>query len=70
MSIRAQKINSSTIKTFITVIANFQIEDKANKLKFFQEIFLIADIKLKVILKTFFLKSNNMDILFGKKILI
>ena len=34
-SVRAQKINSSTLKIFKIVIANFQIKDKVNKLKFF-----------------------------------
>ena len=46
------------------------MEDKTNKLKFYQEIFLVADTKFKVILKIFFLKINNINILFGKEILI
>ena len=49
------------------IITNFQIKNKANRLKFFEKTFLIADIKFEVILKMFFLKISKIDILFGKK---
>ena len=52
------------------VIADFQVENKANKPKFFQEIFLIADTKFEMILKMLFLKISNANVSFGKKILI
>ena len=52
------------------IIANFQIKDKVDKLKFFYKTFLIADTKFKVILGIFFLKLSNVDISFDKKILI
>ena len=52
------------------VIADFQIEDKASKPRFFQKTFLIANTKFEVILKMFFLKISNADISFDKKILI
>ena len=50
-------------------IAEFQIEDKANRPRFFQETFLITDIKFEVILEMFFLKISNIDMSFGKKTL-
>ena len=52
------------------VIADFQIENKANRSRFFQETFLVADTKFEVILGMFFLKISNADILFGEKTLM
>ena len=52
------------------VIVDFQIEDKANRPRFFQKTFLVADTKFKVILKMPFLKISNVDMSFGKEILI
>ena len=56
--------------TFGIVIADFQIENKANRPKFFQEIFLMVDTKFEVILKMFFLKISNANISFDKKTLM
>ena len=52
------------------IIADFQIEDKTNKPRFFQEIFLVANTKFKIILNMSCLKISNMVILFGEKTLI
>ena len=70
INIQAQKINSTTLKLLRIVIANFQIKVKADKPKFFQEPFLIADIKFEIILEKLFLKISNMHMLFSKKTLI
>ena len=51
------------------VIADFQVEDKASKPKFFQKTFLVANIKFEMILKMFFLKISNTDMLFDKETL-
>ena len=51
------------------VIANFQVEDKASRPRFFQETFLVANTKFEIIWKMFFLKLININILFGKEIL-
>ena len=51
------------------VIVDFQVKDKVNRPRFFQDIFLIIDINFEVILKMLFLKISNVNILFGKKIL-
>ena len=48
------------------VIADFQIEDKANRPRFFQETFLVADTKFEVILGMPFLKISNADVSFGE----
>ena len=46
------------------------MENKASKTKFFQEIFLVANTKFEVILKMPFLKISNVDVSFGKRILM
>ena len=69
-NIRAQKIDGSTLKTFAMIIADFQVENKANRPRFFQEIFLMADTIFEVILGMLFLKISNMDISFGKETLM
>ena len=52
------------------VITDFQIENQASRPRFFQKIFLVVDTKFEVILGMLFLKISNVDVLFGKKILI
>ena len=51
------------------VIADFQVEDKASRPRFFQETFLVADTKFEVILGMLFLKISNADVLFGEETL-
>ena len=51
------------------VIANFQMEDKSGKPRFFQKTFLVANTKFEVILRMFFLKISNADMLFEEKTL-
>ena len=69
-NIKAQKIDSSTLKTFGIVIADFQVEDKASRPRFFWKTFLVVNTKLKVILRMLFLKINNADMSFGERIFI
>ena len=52
------------------VIADFQVENKAYRPRFFQETFLIVDTKFEVILGMLFLRISNKDILFGEKTLM
>ena len=68
MNIRAEKINSSALETFGMVIANFQVEDKASRPRFFQKIFLVTETKFEVILRMPFLKISNANVSFGEKI--
>ena len=48
------------------VIADFQIEDKGGRPRFFQETFLVADTKFEVVLGILFLKISNANIAFGE----
>ena len=65
-NIGAQKIDGSALETFGMVIADFQVEDKASRPRFFQETFLVANTKFEVILGMLFLKISNADVSFGK----
>lgn len=66
-SIKAKIIDGSTLKIFGMVIVDFQVENKVNKSRFFQKIFQIASTKVEIILKMFFLKISNPNVLFDKK---
>ena len=60
--IRAQKIDSSTFKTFGMVLASFQVENKLRRARFFQESFLLAHTSVEVVLGMLFLTLSNADI--------
>ena len=47
----------------------FQVEDKASRPRFFQEIFLVANTQFEVILRMLFLKISNADMSFSEKTL-
>ena len=49
------------------IIATFQILDKLERVCFFQESFLLADISMEMILKMLFLTLSNADIQFAEK---
>ena len=68
-NIGAQKIAGSALETFGMVIEDFQVEDKANRPRFFQETFLVADTQFEVILGMPFLKISNADVSFGERTL-
>ena len=66
-NVGAQKIDGSALKIFGIVIADFQVEDKIGRPRFFQDTFLVADIKFKVILGMPFLKLSNTNVSFGER---
>ena len=63
----AQKIDGSTLQTFGMVLANFRMEDKLGRTRFFQETFLLANISAEVVLGMPFLTLSNADIQFVEK---
>ena len=66
-NIGAQKIDSFTFETFGMVLADFQVENKLKRARFFRETFLLADISAEVVLSMPFLTFNNADVQFVKK---
>ena len=49
---------------FKMVLANFQVENKLRRARFFQEKFLLADFCIKVVLKILFLIISKVDVSF------
>lgn len=59
-----QKIDGSTFETFKMVLASFQVKNKFDQSRFFQEIFLVVDISIAIILGISFLIFSNTNVLF------
>ena len=62
--VRAQKIDGTTLDIFGIVVAAFSVIDKANQVRFFEEIFLVANISLEIVLRIPFLTLSGIDINF------
>ena len=60
--IEVQKIDGITIDTYEMVIVAFLVKDKANRIKFFKETFLVANDSLEVVLGILFLTLHGADI--------
>ena len=69
-NVGAQKIDGFALESFGIVIADFQIEDKSGRPRFFQKTFLVSNTKFKLILGMLFLEISNADMAFGEKTLI
>ena len=61
-NVGAKKIDGFTLETFGMVLVSFQVEDKLERLRFFQKTFLLADLSVKVVLRMPFLIFNNVNI--------
>lgn len=61
-NIKAQKIDNSTLETFEIVLANFQMKNKLNRIRFFQKTFLVVKTTLEMIFGMFFFIFSDVDI--------
>ena len=63
--VRAQKINGILLDIFGIIVTAFSVIDKANRGKFFEEVFLVANVSPEVVLEMPFLtlSSANVDFL-------
>ena len=61
-NVGAQKIISTTLKTYEIVISTFSILDKDGRERFFEESFLLADVKPKIIFRMPILTMSNADV--------
>ena len=66
-NVSAQKINGTIIETFEIVIVAFLVTDQANKIKFFEKTFLVANISSNMVLGMFFFILNSTNINFSKR---
>ena len=58
----AQKIDGTLLDTFGMVVAAFSVEDKANRVRFFEETFLVANVSPEVVLGMSFLTLSGADV--------
>lgn len=64
INIEDQKIDGSTPEMFGIALAGFWKKDKLDQPRFFQKLFLLANINVKRVLEKSFLTISNIDILF------
>ena len=61
----AQKIDGTMLDTYGMVIEAFSVEDKANRVRFFEETFLVANVSPEVVLGMPFLTLSGADVDFS-----
>ena len=61
-NVRAQKIDGITPETNAIVVSTFSLLDKDGQERFFEESFLLADVKSDVVLGKTFLIMSNADV--------
>ena len=69
MDIGAQKIDGIMLDTFEMVVVAFSVIDKANRVRFFEETFLVANVSPEVFLGMPFLTLSGANVdFFGRKL--
>ena len=66
-NVGAQKIDGTTLKIYRIVVAAFSVTDQADRVRFFQKTFLMANTSSDMILKMPFFILSNANINFLKK---
>ena len=66
-NVGVQKIDRFSLATYGMVITAFQVINKLGRSWFFQETFLLADIKMEVVLGMLFFTLSNADVQFAEK---
>ena len=64
IDVGAQKINGITLDTYGIVVAVFPVVDQANRVRFFEKTFLVANVSLKIVFKMPFLALSGADVHF------
>ena len=67
INVDAQKNNGTTFETYEMVVEAFSVTDQANRIRFFEETFLVANVSPDMVLGMFFLTLNSADIDCPKK---
>ena len=66
-NVSTQKIDSNTFETDKIVVAVFLVTDQADKIRFFEEIFLVANNSPDVVLGILFFTTSGAKVDFVKK---
>ena len=61
----AQKMDGTILDTFGMVVSAFSVTDKANRVRFFEKTFLLANVSPKIVLGMLFLTLFSMSTFFG-----
>ncbi len=61
-NVRAQKIDGTTLETYEMIVSTFSMLDKNGKKRFFEQSFLLANVKSDVMLGMPYLIMSNADI--------
>ncbi len=61
-NVGAQKIDGITLETYRMIVFTFSVSDNDDKERFFEESFLLADVKPDVVLWMLFLTMSNANI--------
>ncbi len=64
-NVGAKKIDGSPLETYGMASAEFLLQDNLEKVRFFEETFLLADTSVEVVLRMPFLSLGNADFQFG-----
>ena len=62
IDIRAQKIDGTALETYEMIVAAFLVENKANRVRFFEETFLVANVSPEVVLEMPFFTLSGADV--------
>ena len=66
-NIGTQKIDGTTLETYGMVVAAFSVTDQTNRVRFFEETFLVANVSPDVVLEMPFLTLSSANIDFPKR---
>ena len=66
-NIGAQKIDGTTLETYKMMVAAFSVTNQANRVRFFEETFLVANVSPDVVFEMPFLTLSGADVNFPKK---
>ena len=66
-NVGAQKIDGTTLKTYGMVVAAFSVIDQADRVRFFEETFLVANVSPDVVLRMSFITLSGVDVNFPKR---
>ncbi len=61
-NVGAQKIDSTTLEIYGMVVSTFLVLDKDEKERFFEESFILADVRPDIVLGMSFLTMSNADV--------
>ena len=65
IDVGAQKIDGTMLDSYGMVVAAFSVENKANQIRFFEEIFLVANVNPEVVFGMTFLTLSSADVDFS-----